>query len=394
MRRPATTVTFWLVFGASTLENATFNGTSPVIARFVTGSFGASPAAAGVIAALAPLSSLVWQPIAGHAADRYGYRLVGVAGAVAALAGFLLTLLTTVGPQTLALAGLGRILIGGGGASVATVATAWVVATSPRASRGQALSIFGLSVWIAFALGPVIGENVYQTSGFAAVWLVFAAMTAAMLFCVAFAVEPVRPEPAGAMTLSGLREVVSTVSRPGVVAAAAWAGQAVITTYLVVLLESRGLATDGWFGAASLFPVFAVCLIASRVLFSRLTDTTPPRPIAIGGLLGITAGLLILSATSSFWTAALGAALLGFVYAPMYPALTLLASDGLPADHRAVGLGVFSSFTALGMAAGQFMGGFVDEWLGLGWVFVVTAALQLLALPALPPSARTAPPAP
>lgn len=384
MHRPATTVTFWLVFGMSTLENTAFNATSPVIARYVTDGFGANPAAAGAIAALAPLSSLVWQPLAGHAADRYGYRRIGMIGALVALAGFLLTLLTTLGPPVLALAALGRVLIGGGGASVATIATAWVVATTPRQIRGRALSIYGLSVWIGFAAGPVIGENAYQASGFAAVWLAGAVLLVLTLFCVVFATEPPRGEPAGAMTLRGLGAVIADVSRPGIVAATAWAGEAVIVIYLVAMLEERGMPTNGLFGAASLFPVFAVCLIASRLLFSRLTDTVAPRRVAVGGLLGICAGLLILSVAQTFWLAALAAGLLGLVFAPMYPALTLLATDPLSPERRAVGLGVFSSYTSLGLAVGPFLGGFVDSWFGLPWVFVVAAALQLAALPALP----------
>jgi len=384
MPRPATTPTFWLVFAASTLENTAFNGSSPVIARFVTQSFGSGQAAAGVLAALAPLSSLIFQPLAGHAADRFGYRRTAVAGACAAFAGFLLTLLSTIGPHLVVVAASGRLLIGGGGAGLATVTSAWVVATTDREVRGQALSIYGLSVWIAFAVGPVIGENVYQTQGFPAVWLTFSGLMLIAMACVAFALEPADRIPAGAMTLSGLREVIVQVSRPGAVATAAWSGQAVLTTYLVELLEDRGLPSDGLLGAASLFPVFAICLIASRLLFGRLSDTVPPHRLAVGGLLGTTAGLLILAVSTSFWTAALGCALLGFVYAPMYPALTLLATDPLSAQHRAMGLGVFSSYTSLGLAIGPLVGGVVATWWGLSWVFVVTAGIALLALPALP----------
>lgn len=384
MSRPASTPTFWLLFCASTLENAAFNGSSPVIARFVTESFGAGPAAAGMLAALAPLSSLIFQPLAGHAADRFGYRRIGILGALAGCCGFLLTLLTTIGPPLFAVAALGRLLIGGGGAGLGTITTAWVVATTPREVRGQALSIYGLSVWIAFAVGPVIGENVYQNEGFPAVWVIFSGLLLLTTGCVALSVEPVGGAPAGHMTMSGLGAAIRLVSRPGAVAAAAWAGQAVLSTYLVELLAGRGLPPDGIVGAATLYPVFAACLIGSRLLFGKIADTVPPRRIAVGGLLGITVGLLVIAGSDSFWSAAFGAALLGFVYAPMYPALTLLATDPLPAEHRAMGLGVFSSFTSLGLAIGPLIGGLVATWWGLGWVFAVAAGIALIALPALP----------
>jgi len=83
---------------------------------------------------------------------------------------------------------------------------------------------------------------------------------------------------------------------------------------------------------------------------------------------------------SDFAIAALGGVLLGLGFAPLFPALALLATERLNPDERGSGIGVFSSFMDAGMAAGSILGGVLVAAIGSGATFGVIAAAQLVAL--------------
>lgn len=372
-------VTFWLVFIASTLENTAFSATAPVIPRYVGRVFDGGPATVGLLVSLAAMTSLVIQPFAGYAADRLGYRRIAMLGAVLAIAGMALTIAFVALPST----GAGRIIFGAGGASLSTATGAWVAASVPHEQRGRAFSIYGLSVWIGLALGPVLGENVYQGAGFTAVWFACGGLMTVALVALACAKEPPRVAVgpgAPAREMPSWISVVAVVSRPGTVAALAWSGEAVLVTFLVLHLEDRGLPTSGVLGAASIFTVFAASVVTSRLVLSRLVDKVDPRRTSAVSLVAIGVGLLMVSVAGSFWLAAVCAVLLGFAYAPLYPSLVLLVTERLDPARRATGLGTFNSFTSFGMACGGFVGGVVSGWWGPWSAFVVAAAAQLVAV--------------
>lgn len=372
-------VTFWLVFLASTLECTAFSATAPVIPRYVERTFDGGPTAVGLLVSLAALTSLVVQPFAGYAADRLGYRRIAMLGCALAIAGMALTLSVVALPAT----GIGRIMFGAGGASLATATGAWVAASVPTDQRGRAFSIYGLSVWIGLALGPVLGENVYQGAGFRAVWIACGALMIVALASIVVAREPSHapaPHEAVPRELPPWTSVLMTVSRPGAVAALAWSGEAVLVTYLVLHLEDKGLPTSGVLGAASVFTVFAASVVASRLVLSRVVDRVDPRQTTAASLAAIGVGLLILSVTGTFWLAAACAVLLGCAFAPLYPSLVLLVSERLDPARRATGLGTFNSFTSIGMAGGGFVGGLVSGWWGPWSAFVIAAAAQAVAI--------------
>ena len=72
--------------------------------------------------------------------------------------------------------------------------------------------------------------------------------------------------------------------------------------------------------------------------------------------------------------------LLGLGFAPLFPALALLATERLNPDERGSGIGVFSSFMDAGMAVGSILGGVMVAAIGAGGTFGIVAAAQLVAI--------------
>ena len=375
------TVPFWLIFGASALGAMTNAASTPIIPVYVGDVLGGGSSLSGFIIALAALSSILAMPLAGSFADRRGYRTVALAGG--SLAVLALILLATV-PELWA-AGASRLLFGLGNSAAMTLIMAWLVALAPAGQRGKALSIYGLSVWMGVALGPQLGTFVNQLWGPATVFAVCAVVEIITVSLIAGLPRPsiVAPRDLSAPRQRGARNLLGAfraVWVPGVVAAAAWCGEGLMLAFLIIHLQGAGVPATGLMGAASVFGVFAVSVIVARLALATMPDRIGPLRSTAISLCALFAGLTTLAFAQDFWLAAAGAALMGVGFSPLYPSLTMLATRGLPSENRAMGLGLFSSFTSVGYAGGALVGGFVIGFASSMWAFLLVAALQLVAL--------------
>jgi MFS family permease len=388
---PATSLgrAFWLVFAASTLS-CTANGVSTaVLPQFVREELGGSAAAVGLVVGSSSVAAMVLRPLLGALADRRGRRRVTIAGALLSAAGLLVLVVAgSIGAGT-----AGRIAFGLGGAAVNTAVMAWVVDTAALAERGRALSLFGVSIWIGLAAGPQLGQAVLDAWGFHVVWMTGVAIELAAVASVLGVREARRTTPAPRVDVPAApspatrrgepaptRAVVRAVLRPGIVSGIAWAGEGVVLAFLVLHLEAQGLPKGGLTGAAGVFTLFAVAVVGTRLVLGGLPDRVGPLPVAAGGLVFVGVGLGTLALASSWPVAALGAALLGVGFSPMYPALAMLATARLPVAHRAAGLGLFAAFMDVGIAAGSLGGGLVAARWDEGAALAAVGALQLVAL--------------
>ncbi|WP_181727619.1 MFS transporter [Streptomyces sp. PT12] len=383
------TVPFWLVFAASTLGAMTNAASTPVIPVYVERVLGGGTTLSGLVIALAAAASVIAMPVAGMLGDRRGYRVVALAGGAVAALGMVLL---AVVPSFLG-AGIGRVLFGLGNAAAMTLVMTWLVAMAPVAQRGKALSVFGLSVWIGLALGPQIGAAVNQAIGPAAVFAVCAGLELATAALIACLPRPPRPAPSargapGPRRAVAVRRAFLAVRVPGAVAAAAWCGEGLMLGFLIVHLEAGGVPASGLTGAASVFAVFSVSVIGARIALASLPDRIGPVRSTAISLCALAAGLATLGLARDFWVAAAGVALTGVGFSPLYPSLTMLATGGLTAGNRALGLGMFSSFTSVGHAGGALVGGLVIAVASTTWAFVLVAGLQLGALAVVTPFGR------
>lgn len=378
------TVPFWLIFAASTLSGITNSASTPLIPVYVTEVLGSGTELAGAIISVAAVASMLSMPVAGVLGDRVGYRVIAVIGSVVATAAMIL--LATV--PTLWGAGLSRILFGLGSSAAVTLLMAWLVTMAPARQRGKALSIYGLSVWIGLALGPPLGTAVDAVTEPRVVFVLCAALellTGVLILFLPRVVRPVAhpdapPRPRGARALWRAFQAVWT---PGVVAAAAWCGEGLMLGFLIVHLGSVGVPAAGITGAASVFAVFAVSVIVARLFLASLPDRLGPLRATAISLVTLTAGLITLAVATDFWIASAGASLIGIGFSPLYPSLTMLATRGLHPENRALGLGLFSSFTSIGYGGGAVIGGAVIAAATSMWAFLLVAGMQLLALAVL-----------
>jgi MFS family permease len=379
LRTPA----FWLIFTTSMLSGVGNTASTPLMAHYIEQRLGGDPATAALVISLAAFASIVTMPVIGFGGDRLGYRPVVLIGASVGVLGLALVALV----PTVAGAGAGRIVFGLGNSAPGTLLITWIVAITPLAERGRALSVFGVSVWLGLALGPQVGETINARFGLEAVLGTSVAVEAVCVLLMALVPSPPRPpRPAGSTGRAGgpgLGATVRAVALPGVLAAVAWSGEGLLIGFLVVHLQGRGLPATGATSAATVYAAFAVTVIVARLALGQLPNRIGPvRTIAVSLCL-LAGGLGTLAVAHGFPVAVLGAALAGAGYAPLYPALTMMASAGLSESNRGTGIGLFAACTTVGYGGGALLGGTLAQRWSTAVAFAAIAALQVSAFPVL-----------
>ncbi|HEX7293031.1 MAG TPA: MFS transporter, partial [Solirubrobacterales bacterium] len=140
----------------------------PVLPRYVHGPLEGGNIAVGVVVGAFAVTGLLFRPFAGRLADHRGRRRTVLLGALlVAVSGFLYLL-------PLGIPGLvfTRLVLGIGEGTVFTAGSAWIVDLAPEGRRGRVIGLYGLAVWSALSIGPLIGELVLNASSYTVVWLV------------------------------------------------------------------------------------------------------------------------------------------------------------------------------------------------------------------------------
>jgi MFS family permease len=340
----------------------------PVLPRYVHGPLGAGNVAVGVVVGCYAATGLLLRPFAGRFADRSGRKPTVVVGAIlVACAGFLYLLPLHV----LGLIGA-RLVLGAGEGSVFTAGSAWIVDLAPPGRRGRVIGLYGLAVWGALSVGPLLGELLLHSSGYSAVWI-FAGVLPALGAAIATRVpDPFVPPPAGEHGDHSL--IAREAIRPGAAMALGAVGYAAIAAFVVLHLEARGVGHG-----AAVFGAFASMIVVTRIVGGDLPDRIGPARVAIGAALAEAVGLVTIALAGSLVVALLGALAMGMAFALLYPSLSLIVVGAVSDRRRGAALGTFTAFFDGGVGLGAPLAGVAAALSGYEGAFLMAAAIALVA---------------
>jgi MFS family permease len=351
----------------------------PVLPRYVKGPLDGGDVAVGVVTGAFAFTAVVFRPIAGRLTDARGRRAVLLVGALlSALAGALYFVPLGV-PGLIA----ARLVLGMGEGFVFTAGATWTVDLAPEDSRGRSIGLFGLAIWTALTIGPVIGEGLRELGGYDAVWAFAAAAPFAGAALVALLPDsPVARRPAGAPRQPWL---APEAVRPGLALAMANVGYAALAGFLILHLEARGSGHG-----AAVFTAFATAVVAQRLLAGRLPDVIGPRRTAVGAACAEALGLALIGLAHT-WVAALpGAVIMGAGFSVLYPSLALIVVERVGEERRGTALGGFTAFFDVGVGLGAPLAGVIASAAGYPEAFYTAAVCALVGALLTATSARRA----
>jgi MFS family permease len=214
----------------------------------------------------------------------------------------------------------------------------------------------------------------YKAGGLVAIATATAIAPLVTLGLVAL-LRPIAPQRAESASIFS---VLSKVWLPGLGAALSSIGFGVILSFASLLF-----ATRGWMPLWLAFTSYAVALIVARLTLGHLPDRIGGAKVALFCVLIEieTAGLALMALAPSAIPAAIGAALTGFGYALVFPALGVEAVRRAPSERRGLAMGAYTACLDLSLGISAPMLGLVARGAGLSAVFLVSALLVLCATP-------------
>ena len=330
-----------------------------ILPAYVHLRMGYSAALAGLVISIQYIATFLSRPWAGRISDHAGAKISVLWGMGACTAsGALLVIAAALhrNPPWLSLAILlmSRLMLGVGESLGSTGATLWGITAVGQEKTAKVISFNGVATYGAMALGAPLGVVMEERWGLASLGLVTIAICGVSLLMA----SGKRPVPVVAGEHLPFRDVLGRVTPHGVGLALGGVGYSVLATFVTLFYASRH-----WNGAALCLTAFGAAFIAARLLFIHVIDRFGGFAVSMVCLAVESLGVLLLWRAGSPWMAFGGAALAGFGFSLVFPALGVEAVKRVPERSRGTALGVYTvfadvSFFLVGPIAGAVIGAF------------------------------------
>lgn len=348
-----------------------------VLPPYVHYRMGYSAALAGLAVSIQYIATLASRPWAGRISDHSGAKVsvlwgMGLCSASGAL------LIGAAALRSTPLASLGvlivsRLVLGVGESLGSTGATLWGITSAGPQHTARVISYNGVATYGGLALGAPLGVVLDQQWGLASIGLVTLALGAASL-AFAFRKDPVVVTPGEHLPF---KHVLGRVTPHGMVLALGGIGYSVLATFVTLYYASRHWNPHG---AALCLTAFGIAFIAARLLFIHSIDRFGGLPVAIVCLTVEAVGVLLIWSANSPWMASGGAALAGFGYSLVFPAIGVEAVKRVPMRSRGTALGVYTAFADVSFfLTGPIAGAVIGFW-GDRSVFLYALGMVLASL--------------
>ena len=331
---------------------------------------------AGLVISIQYIATFLSRPWAGRISDRVGAKISVVWGMGACAVSGLLLLGAAMlhrNPAWLSLTSLfaSRLVLGVGESLGSTGATLWGITAVGQRHTAKVISFNGVATYGALALGAPLGVVMENQWGLGSIGIV------TMIVCGASVIfaqckKPVVVAPGEHLPF---RDVLGRVTPHGIALALGGVGYSVLATFVTLFYASRN-----WNGAALCLTGFGAAFITARLLFIRAITRFGGFSVGITCLIVESLGVLALWRATSPWMAVGGAAVAGFGFSLVFPALGVEAVRHVPERSRGTALGVYTvfadvSFFLVGPVAGALIGTF-----GYASVFLFALVCVLASL--------------
>jgi MFS family permease len=263
-----------------------------------------------------------------------------------------------------------RALLGAGEGFFLVAALAAASDLAPASRRGEALSFLSLSLYLGLAVGPLLGETVLGVGDFGLVWLVTAAIAGlAVVLCVLV------PETAPlAVAHAGPRPRAPIIHPaglfPGAIILTGMWGMAGFFAFLPGYARQVGLG-----GASLPLLVYALIVVALRIVGARVPDRYGSIPVATFALTMAAVGLTIMGLIATPAGLIAGTAVFAIGIAFLMPAIVSLAVSRVPEEERGSVVGTTAVFLDIAFGIAPVAIGALAAGTGTGPTFFLSAAI-------------------
>jgi MFS family permease len=348
-----------------------------VLPAFVHLRMGMHAALAGLVISIQYIATFLSRPWAGRISDTAGAKVSVLWGmAACTLSGLILlaaVALHSSASLTFTALVLSRLALGVGESLGSTGATLWGISSAGPRHTAKVISYNGVATYSGLALGAPLGVMLDQHWGLAALGLL-TTVVCAVSFFLALRKNPVPVSHGEHLPFSA---VLGRIAPHGMALALGGIGYSVLATFVTLYYISRQWNPNG---AAFCLTAFGIAFIAARLIFIHSITQFGGFPVAIVCLSIESVGVMALWAAPSPWLASACAALTGFGFSLVFPALGVEAVKRVPEHNRGTALAVFTGFADVSFfLVGPIAGAVIGAW-GYGSAFLFALASVLASL--------------
>jgi MFS family permease len=339
-----------------------------VLPGYVHSDLGFGAVVAGLVISVQYLATLLSRPHASRIIDNRGSKRAviiglfgcGLSGVFMLLSAFLQSL------PVLSLISLllGRLVLGSAESLVGSGSIGWGIGRVGAANTAKVISWNGIASYGALAIGAPAGVLLVQYLG---LWSMGASIMLLAALGLALAWNKT-PAPVVAGERMPFMHVLGRVLPHGCGLALGGIGFGTIATFITLYYASHH-----WNNAALCLTLFGASFISARLLFGSLINRIGGFRVAIACLSVETLGLLLLWLAPSAELALAGAALSGFGFSLVFPALGVEAVNLVPASSRGAAVGAYSLFIDLSLGITGPIAGAIAAGFGFSSIFLFAA---------------------
>ena len=362
---------FILLTAVQTVDMLTYYMVAPVIAKYALEQ-GVIVALSGLAATMFAVVSVIARPVSGVLSDRVGRKRI----LMAALAVSCLAQLGYAFVPTFELLLVLRAIHGLFYALFGTAVSAMVIDSLPESRRSEGMGWFGTSYVFGAVTGPLLGVFLTDEFGFRVMFLTACAL-AAVGFVLGLFVQ------GGELPSSG-----TEVERPRLTPSSFFSVRclpyalivclifsiwSVITTYIVIVAEARGIV-----GAAAFFAVNSIALFATRPFWGKMADKHGIQVTFVPAVVFEAITLVLLAVSQQLWLILFA----GFIKAGgtggVLPAIQAECGRQEP-ERTGVAMSMYYLGGDIGYAVGPLIGGMLLDAVGTDGLFWAMLPIDAMA---------------
>ena len=341
----------------------------PVLPVFLSDSFSATESQIGVVLSFYTIAALLVRPFAGYALDAIGRYSIYVGSLLVFSAIFFGYVWATSILFVLVI----RFVHGLTWGAMSTAGSTIAVDLVPEKRRGEGIGIFGLSMTIAMAIGPLIaititGDSSYKRLFYSAAGFSFIGLLLALFVRVPKIVAKKRQ-----FRIASLIERKSLpVSLNVFLVTIPYGG---IISFIALYGRSIGIDSSGLF-----FLLIAIGIAISRILSGKSFDKVGPKKICVLGLMLLIVGLCCLALYKNSFGYHFSALVLGFGFGIIMATFQAIANHNIEPEKRGAANSTYLTFFDSGIGFGMLLVGYLIQVINYSGAFILCGVIELLAL--------------
>ncbi len=347
-----------------------------IMALHAKHALGASPSQAGLVAGIFIVAGLFARILSGRIIELVGRKRLLVTGVIVfALATVLYYFVDSIIPLILVRA------LHGIGWGLATTSTATITAyIIPDERRGEGVGYFTMSITLASAIGPLVGINLYEISGFdmilkLSIMLLVLIFIALLIFKVPQShLTQEEKDSLKVMKLSSFFEL--KVLPLALVGFITFLGYSSVIGFLATYVDEIGLVRAGSF----FFMVYSISIILSRPVVGKLFDSKGPNVVMYPSFLLFASGLFLAGQARNGFFLLLSGVLMGFGFGTFAAMGQAIAIKIAPKHRMGLATSTFLAVSELGIGLGPTLLGIIIPTVGFRGLYSMMAGVVVFAM--------------